>query len=246
MNTFIPQTETDFYRLRTPRQRRRAVLTHRDKQLLALHRRRKALWQQRRDRPLVPLEPPVMRGWKRSFVLRDDVARRPDAAFYERILERINTVQYSHRRDFKKKRRSQGRKIHVARDQYLKRLELWEWQKAGFTPQEAALFDLVEAPCPYRPGTWVYRYVFREAWRYVLRIRPNRITHTRLHNAEAEATEKAIDNYLERQDKRNRLNKLLDGSSCRNRWKAWKPADPHYPRRRPFRNIPLHGLLPED
>lgn len=38
----------------------------------------------------VPLHPPVMRGWKRTFVLRADVAAGPEAAFYQGIPDRIN------------------------------------------------------------------------------------------------------------------------------------------------------------
>jgi hypothetical protein len=42
----------------------------------------------------VPLEPPVQRGWKRTFVLRADVASSAKAVFYQGILDKINRVDY--------------------------------------------------------------------------------------------------------------------------------------------------------
>ena len=165
---------------------------------------------------------------------------------YERILECINEVQYSHRRDFKKKKRRQGRKIHVVRDQHLKRPLAWEWAKCAFTPQEAAHFELVEEP-PTRPrGTSTWRYVFREPWRYVLRVRPNVITKIRQHDEDLEAELEAIRSYLERNNLWNRLYYLLDGSSNKSRWRTYQHKDVCYPGRHPFRNVPLHKLLATD
>ncbi len=241
--SYQPITNTTTCRLRTKRQRRRALLEDRDKQLLKLDREHARLWEQRNNLPWIPLEPPVIRGWKRSFVLRDDVARHKDAPMYERILKCINEVQYSHRRDFKKKKRSRGRKIHVVRDQQLKRLDSWEWNKCAFTPEEAAHFELVEK-VSYPCGAVTYRYVFRESWRFVLRIQPNIISRTRQYDANLEAEIKAIDNYLDRTQQRNRLNKLLHGRSWN--WKSRRSDDLHYTSRHPFQNIPLHNLLTED
>ena len=237
------QTENSSRGLRTTRQRRRALITDRDKHLLALHRERRSLWQKRRELPWITLDPPIIRGWKRSFVLREDVARSNDAAIYERILEHINTVQYSHRSDFKKKKRSKGRKIHVLRDQHLQRLDLWHWNKCAFTPKEAAHFELVEEPPSGPRGVLTYRYAFCEPWRYVLCIQPNIITKVRQHDEELEAAIKAIDNDLERNHQRGRLDKLLSGGGYKWwRWSGREPKDAHYTDRRPFRNIPLHAL----
>lgn len=242
--SYQPTTDLTAYRLRTKRQRRRALLDDRDKQLLKRYKEEKQLRKQRNDLPWIPLEPPVQRGWKRSFVLRDDVARSKDAPLYERILTKINEVQYSHRRDFKKKQRSKGRKIHVVRDQQLKRLDSWEWNKCAFTPEEAAHFELVEELRPGPRGGLTYRYAFREPWRFVLRIQPNIITQTRQHDADLDVKIKAIDDYLERNNLWRRLDKLLHGGGY-NRW-YWtgrEPKDIYHTSRRPFRNIPLHVLL---
>ncbi len=57
------------------------------------------------------LDPPVQRGWKRFFVLRKDIARSDDALFFQKLLDKINTIEYSSRKDFKVKRRRLEKKI---------------------------------------------------------------------------------------------------------------------------------------
>lgn len=116
-------------RLRTARQKKRLLIKDRDKKLLAIEREFKIIRQAKDDLDYTPIYPPIQKGWKRSFVLRHDVAISKDAAFFENILERINTVQYSHRSDFKKKRRWKGKKIHVEREQRLHNIQDWELYK---------------------------------------------------------------------------------------------------------------------
>jgi hypothetical protein len=238
------QTDTLPYRLRTKRQRRRALITERDKRLIALDREQSDLYQKRRDLPWTPLDPPFMRGWKRSFVLRDDVARSKDAAFYERILEHINTVQISHRRDFKKKKRSKGKKIHVQRDQHLAKLCPYKWSKCAFSAAEAALFDIA-AEFPSKPHLpFSYSYVFRDSWRFVLRVQPNMITKVRQSDAELEAALEKVTSHFRNLERNGRRDKLVCGGT----YKFWKyvEAGPRYTCRRQFRNRPLHALIAEE
>ncbi len=65
------------------------------------------------------LDPPVQRGWRRFFVLRKDVARSDDALFFQKLLDKINTIEYSSRKDFKVKRRRLGKKIYIESEQRL-------------------------------------------------------------------------------------------------------------------------------
>ncbi len=92
-----------------------------DKQLLKLHREEDTLWKQRANLGWEPLTPPVQKGWKRFFVLREDVARSKQADFYERILKKINTYAQSYRKDFKGKKEGEGAryKKYVVKKQYL-------------------------------------------------------------------------------------------------------------------------------
>ena len=68
-------TEILSYRLRTARQKKRMQYEDFDKQLIQLHEEESALRSQKRNLGWEPLIPPVQKGWKRFFVLRDDVAR---------------------------------------------------------------------------------------------------------------------------------------------------------------------------
>src|SRR5687767_12086071 len=136
-------TENAFWagRFRSSREKKRAAKLHFEKHLLKLARERKMLRDQQRKLGYEPLVPPVQKGFKRFFVLRDDVARSPRGAFFQEILDKINTVQYSDTREFSKRKRFNGRKKKVAREQKLKTLWEFEWQKLQFSPNQAFYFE---------------------------------------------------------------------------------------------------------
>jgi len=223
------------YRLRTARQKKRMQYEDFDKQLLRLHREERALYKQEREMGWEPLLPPVQRGWKRFFVLRDDVARSKKAEFYENILQKINTTMLSYRKDFMKKKRKFGRKIYVAKEQYLQRLQDWEFKRMGFTEAEMQLFDVVHNYD--KRGRLSIRYVFREPWRFVLRIRPNMIDKVRkIESLEVEARLKAIHDYVEWNAYKGRKNKVVHGYN----W--WRP-DPQDEEPYIFKNKSLSQIL---
>ena len=91
------------HRLRTARQKKWAAKEAQKKLLLGLHKERMELQHQQQNLGYVALIPPIVKGWKRYFVLRDDVARSKDAAFYQNILDKINKVEYCSRKDFRRK-----------------------------------------------------------------------------------------------------------------------------------------------
>src|SRR5882762_4574889 len=105
-NEFVNEQEDILlYGLRTARQRKRIQYKGFEKKLRALDREREKLWQQQRNLGWVELKPPVMRGWKRFFVLRDDVAESIYATFFQNILDKIGTVNISNRKDFKARKK---------------------------------------------------------------------------------------------------------------------------------------------
>ena len=237
------------YRLRTARQKRRLVIEDRDKQLLALGNERTKLYRQIRNLPDEPLNPPIQRGWQRFFVLRDDVARSAKAAFYESILRHINTTQRHHDRRFVKRKRKFGRKYYVPREQHLARLDEWEWRNAAFTPAEAALFEVRGETNPPGRGVRVQR-VFTEPWRFRLQVAPFMVTHRRVKDSELEARLAAVRRVLDNADISGRLDKLTRGNVY-GWWKSWKGISPPdirdpFPKRRPFRNWPVHLLAVQE
>nr|WP_295869198.1 hypothetical protein [uncultured Chitinophaga sp.] len=210
----------DTARLKTARQKRRAVITARDKQLLELSRYQRKLWKKSREAIYVPLQPPIQKGYIRTFVLRDDVARGKQASFFQGILDRINTAQHFHRKDFKKKKRVRGKKVWVDKEQYLRKLFPWDVSKAAFTPEEAAYFEVRMEFCE-RKGREIEMTVFTEPWRFVLRVRPYMLTHQRVVDPLLESQIQEVDNYITIRQLRHRMDWLTQ--SRRGGRRSWEP-----------------------
>lgn len=226
------------FRLRTARHKKRMQREDRDKQLLALDKEQGELYKQRHNLGWIELHPPVVRGWKRYFVLRDDVARSRQASFFESILSKINTTEYSYRKDFKVKKRKWGKKVYVAKEQYLLKPDPYYFSKMNFTDAEKQYFEerFVE---DRRTGKLSRIYVFTEPWRFVLRVRPNIITKTRARDEAIESRIREIRNYFNRNVLWGRLAHISGGYKYN--WhdgpKVWE--------RNPLKNKPLAAILDE-
>ncbi|WP_143773883.1 hypothetical protein [Niastella vici] len=202
-------TEILSYRLRTVRQKKRMQYEDFDKQLLKTSRRQSELYEQKRNLGWEPLVPPVQKGWIRFFVLRDDVARSKHAELFEKILAKINTCDWSHRKDFLVKYRRYGTKKYRVKKQSLLRPYECQFKQLAFTDEEKQFFyEVWETDCKKR---LVKRYVFSEPWRFVLRTRPNIIDKVKKRDALIDAELQGIWNYLRRNRFCRRLDKLLNG-----------------------------------
>jgi hypothetical protein len=225
------------YRLRTARQKKRMQYEDFDKQLIHLHKEEKALIKQQRNLGWEPLTPPVQKGWKRSFILREDVARGKQAFFFTGILKKINTFDYSWRKDFKKRKRKHGRKIYVVKPQSLLKPCEYRFSKMEFSEKEKQLFyEVWETDFRRR---LVKKFVFAEPWRFVLRVQPNMIDKVRKIDAVIEAMLKEIADYLERNDWRKRQCKLVHGYY---KWGRWKEHG-KYNEKSMFKNKSLYQVL---
>ncbi|MBS1600915.1 MAG: hypothetical protein JST75_22070 [Bacteroidetes bacterium] len=238
----IKQFGTDIlcYRIRSARQKVRMQYKDFDKQMISLSKEEKKLYRQKRNLGWDELTPPIQKGWKRFFVLRDDVARSNNADFYENILKKINTHVWSHKKDFKIKKRRRGRKRYIVQDQYLLRPERYHFLRLGFSEAEKQLFHI-----EYHVEKWsdkpVMRYVFSEPWRYVLRIRPNMIDKVRKRDEVLEARIKQINNYMVVNDFRKRQAKLLTGYY---QYRFGKVVQ-KYNEKNPLRNKSIQRILDE-
>jgi hypothetical protein len=224
--------------IKTARRKRRLVKTDRDKQLIQLYKRRRALWQQRTQLPPVALDEPYQSGWKRFFVLRDDIQRSPMAEFYEALLVKINTVEYHYDKSFKRKKRRKGRYIYNAREQKLREYDLRDWYhpRLPLTEREKACFNRIET-YSVKTRSLQTRYVFTEPWRYVLKITPYIITHKKALDVDIERELAHIDNYVDSNDLEPRINLLTRGRSYR--WKDEFNERAKYINK--FKNIPRYA-----
>jgi hypothetical protein len=98
-------------RFKSERRRKRLLKKDQEKHLLLLHREENKLRRQIRNLGYEPLVPPVQKGYKRLFVLSDDVQQSKQAAFFTELLKKINTVQYSDTKAFTKKKRRRAAKF---------------------------------------------------------------------------------------------------------------------------------------
>lgn len=205
------------YRLRTARQKKRMQYKDFEKQLIALDKEHSALYKQKQRLGWEPLIPPVQKGWKRFFVLRADVAKSKQADFYQGILDKINTYNWSYRKDFLIKKRKQGRKIYIVKGQKLLEPGEHHFSRLGFSEKERQQFYGVLC-IGKRNQSPMIKYRFIEPWRFVLRVRPNIIDRVRIRDEKIEARMSAIKNYIKRNDLSGRMQRLLTGNV---RWKHW-------------------------
>ena len=200
--------------IKSARQKKRLVKTDRDKQLIQLDKRRDELWEQKRLLPMIPLEHPYQCGWKRFFVLRDDVKHSPRKDFYEALLPKINTVEYHRDRSFKRKKRRKQLYVYQVKVQMLRELSehIWDINRINLTEEEKGYFTRIETFDVKTYRTEV-KYVFTEPWRYVLKVAPHIVTHTKLMDADIERELSYIDDHINTNHLWPRINLLTRGRS---------------------------------
>jgi hypothetical protein len=207
-----------FFRLRNLRSRKRIIKRDVEKKIRKKYKYSDQLWEMKRNIPLVPLEKPYQKGFVRFFVVRDDVKRSKDGSFFEGLLKKINTEMRSPTRKFLKKKRRRGRKIYVPREQRVANIYPHEWDnpKSGLTEREKQYFIRKDNYCPVRKSYKVY-YEFTEPWRFILRVRPNIITHYKPLQSDLEKEIDETDSFLNRYKVRGIIHKTIYGRP--NPWK---------------------------
>jgi hypothetical protein len=210
MSNYINGISIAQFRLKSLRRKKRLQREGFDKSLRKLYLEELALSKQKLNLGYEELDPPVQRGWKRYFVLRPDVSRSKEAKFFQAILDKINTVQYSWKKDFKVKRRQRGKKIYVVREQEPEQLWPCSFKKKKFSNEETKHFDLVMTGQKIgKQFLWLYR--FREPWRFKLRTEPNIIRRTKIKDFDLEKRANEINQYFEQNNLRPKIFKVVHG-----------------------------------
>jgi hypothetical protein len=230
------------YRLRSARNKKRSQKKDVEKRLIQLHKQEVKLWTDRRKLPWVLLAEPYQKGWKRFFVLREDVKRTNNAGFYESLLEKINTIQYSKDKGFKVKKRRMRKRVYEVKKQSLREFYEWEWNspRLQLTENEKAFFYRQETLCSKGKYTCV-KYVYAEPWRFVLQIRPHMITHMKMIDEDLEREVQQLKNYVERNYLRHKIIKMTKGRKQNQR--KYYNIKMNYQDR--FKNKPLYSVLDE-
>lgn len=219
--------EREFYascsRLKTERTKKRLQKKDLEKKLIHLCKELKRINREQHNLGYADLVPPVQKGWKRLFVLREDVARTNDAIFFQQIIDKINIPVYSHRKDFKKRKKQKGKKIYVDSIQQLPVIELYQLRTIKLTEKELTYFDLERRYDPKHWRLWRQVLVFKEPWRFVLKVAPNMITRVKIIDPALIKAENELKNYLIKNDLWNKMYKIVDGYAKYN--SNWKKED---------------------
>lgn len=206
------------YRIQSERTKKRKRKTDFDKRLLKKSREHNALYEQKRNLGWEPVHPPYQQGWKRYFILRADVRTGKKSDFFQNILDKVNTIQYSWKKEFTVKRRKYGKKIFVPKPQHLQTFRDWELRKLHLSPDELQFFRADWITDKY--GKEYLLYVFTEPWRFQLTIQPNMIDKRRKLDTALEAEIDSIDRYMTTRHLYPYLVRLEKG---RFNYKEWKP-----------------------
>jgi hypothetical protein len=156
---------------------RRLLKTEAEKSVRRLEHRLDDLYTMGREGRLrVPLEKPIFWGYRREFVLREDIARRQDAERLLVLLSKIQKVEDSKRKDFK------------VWDRPTKRWRDWHHKPRKLSPREFQSLP-PDLKCHFN-STWSYwkglRYEITHTWMFVTRRSKLYLTHRFIPNVEVE------------------------------------------------------------
>lgn len=241
MQICIREQELLCYGLRSARSRKRTAKKDFEKKLVQLHKLQRQLSHAIWNLPWVPLEEPYQKGWKRSFVLRQDVRRSRQAGFFETLLKKINRTEYSRDKSFTTKKRKKGRKYRKPVEQKLCEFSQREWDdpKCKLSDSEKQFFYKREFWNPYAKKI-DFRYTFSEPWRFVLQIRPRMITKTQIQDKELLSRDRKLDNYIRNHHLNHKIVKLVGGYKQNIRIAGNCPRG-----RNDLKNKPVHVIVQE-
>jgi hypothetical protein len=227
------------YRLRSVRDKKRSQKEDFEKRLIQLDKQENRLRAEKHKLPWVPLSEPYQKGWKRFFILREDVRRSENAGFYQSLLDKINTIQYTRDKDFRVKKRQRRGKVYAIQPQSVRTFTEMEWHspKLPLTEKEKLSFCLVKR-WSNSSKCRIIEYEYMEPWRFVLQVRPHMITQVRMIDAELESKLQRLKNFIERNHLDHKIYKMTRGRRQNYRYNGILPKYEHL-----FRNKPLHAIL---
>lgn len=207
---------------------RKAWYDEKDRKIRALIAEQDELYDIKYQAPLVELDTPYQKGYKKFFVLREATTRRYDAHIISRILKKINNYVFFEKPDFKKKVKShrdhRGRRI-AEHERIIEPSLGWigphAWEKLSENDKKdfkkylsSLQFRHVMAQSLSRSGgstnvlTYAKGYFCLYPWFFETRIEPHFITHVRTLYPNVEARLKEISNTLRKHNLWTRYAKL--------------------------------------
>ncbi len=174
--------------------------------LRRLYKKYQDVWDAIFKLPRIKLDKPRFAGYKRFFVLREDIANRKDARELREILFLINNVRYSRIKDFSE---------HDIEDppwnykQKIKTLDEKQFNKLN--PHQKKFFWRTEKVSHRKI---IVRYVFQFPYYFVYKIKHHYITEVPLIVPELESLRKEITNKIDDNNLWPKIDHML--GRCRN------------------------------
>lgn len=230
-------------RIKSARRKTRLQKKDKEKQLIQLDKKQRDLRNQKWNLPLLPLDIPYQKGWKRFFVLRDDVARSKNADLFNELLSKINTIQYSNNKSFTKRKQKKRKKVEIETMQELEFYYEWQWKDSKIcklTEKERTFFIAINRWSKTTKRFYTL-FVITEPWRFVLKIKPHFITHYKMHDNVLEQQIAELENHIENHHLQHKMAKLTKGR--KNHHRCWNQNKLKY--LHPFKQKALHTILYE-
>lgn len=203
------------YRLKSARRKKRFVKKDFDKMLIRLSKRKDELRLQKKLLPMVPLDIPYQRGWKRFFVLSDQMKRDPNVDFYQQLLDKINTVRLHYDRSFKVKKKKKRRYGVEVMPQSIRAFCGYEWSRNRLELSDEEKLSFVKTLIwSSNMKNFEESYTYAHPSHFVLKIVANMVTHVKQADQYIEQELSWIDNYIKSHQLYYRMFRLTVGRSC--------------------------------
>lgn len=180
-----------------------------EKSILGLWRKQTRLWNAKRNLNKIELEKPRRHGYKRFFILRDDVAKGRDASIYRPLLKYLQTFVYC--KDKKFLRKDYKTKKMVPIEQSIQSIDHRSYNKIEptLTEKQKVLFERYWRQNPINPKNGEWRYRFKKPWMFVEKIEPHYITHVIEIDPTLESQLREILNKIEANNMMPKINKMM-------------------------------------
>lgn len=167
-----------------------------EKEILSLWRKKIRLMDSKRNLNKVELEKPLKWGYKKFFVLREDVAKSDDARVYLGVLPYIQSTIYCRRKDFTQKDFKTKKMIPMEHTIGTISHKKWNEIEGELTIKQKSLFQKFWYTQYHTKGKGEWRYRLIKDWMFVPKIDTHYKTHQIILDPDLESELTKLQNKL--------------------------------------------------
>ncbi|MFN8673009.1 MAG: hypothetical protein U0457_13140 [Candidatus Sericytochromatia bacterium] len=183
------------------RRKIREIKKYKEKNLLKKNKRlselRRKIWRED-EQEYIELDKPIKWGYKKYFILRDDIKNRKDANFFEKILEKINDFVYCKEKTFLKKDYHTKKKKPILH-------ELQALSHRDFVKLEEKEKELFKSKLIKRE----LKFFFIYDWMFIPKISPHYLTHIKVIKSDLHKEKTEIEEFINDRNLIYKIDKIL-------------------------------------